>query len=575
MNKIYYTLILSTFYFLTVFSQRPVLRNGFPIIVDSLNFAASQPVIVDIDEDGSEDIIVSKNSPPYLIFVYNLNGEILDGWPQSVDRGTFRITAGDIDGDGHIEIIARTTISIFVFKKNGSLVTGFPQTFATSWDSMGIHSVLLFDCHSNNTLDIVTTNSNRVFMYHNDGTVHPNWPVVLHGRTALMPATGDINIDGEPELIVSSFRVNPVTGIDSGWIYVLSKEGNNLPGWPMFLDSHYVNFTSPTLVDINNDDSLEIVLESHYRFAGHTNSIGKMNIFSPSGKLLKKWYNSVATFSSKEFGETAVADINGDDVVEIATSDRELNNFIFDINGNNLPGWPVSLYQYMPPKFVDITNDSIPEVFINDNQSTFPADSGKIHCLNIYGKEFSWSPFRVYGNTGVDQPIFSDMDNDGSTEMVLLPSVFGNFDGYALSVYTFPGANFTAKGSPWPQLEHDRHNTYQFGYVPSDNVVGIAVAVSSVPEQFSLKQNYPNPFNPQTAIGFSLLAIGNVTLKVYDVLGREIATLLNNETMQAGKHAVNFNVETFHGTSLPSGVYFYRLSVDGKFSETKKLVLMK
>ena len=88
--------------------------------------------------------------------------------------------------------------------------------------------------------------------------------------------------------------------------------------------------------------------------------------------------------------------------------------------------------------------------------------------------------------------------------------------------------------------------------------------------KFSLQQNYPNPFNPQTAIGFSLLAVGNVTLKVYDVLGREVATLVNNETIQSGRHEIQFD-----GSALTSGVYFYRLNVDGKFSETKKFVLMK
>ena len=69
-----------------------------------------------------------------------------------------------------------------------------------------------------------------------------------------------------------------------------------------------------------------------------------------------------------------------------------------------------------------------------------------------------------------------------------------------------PGSRIFTKRFSLPQLEHDRHNTYQHGYVPSDNVVGIAVAVSSVPEQFSLKQNYPNPFNPQTA---TLFAVGS------------------------------------------------------------------
>ena len=94
------------------------------------------------------------------------------------------------------------------------------------------------------------------------------------------------------------------------------------------------------------------------------------------------------------------------------------------------------------------------------------------------------------------------------------------------------------------------------------------------PSQFALLQNYPNPFNPQTAIGFSLLDAGNVSLKVYDVLGQEVATLLDNELMEAGVHELQFDA-----SRLSSGVYFYRLNVQGEngvsFVQTKKMVLMK
>ncbi|MBS4028843.1 MAG: T9SS type A sorting domain-containing protein [Ignavibacteriales bacterium] len=101
--------------------------------------------------------------------------------------------------------------------------------------------------------------------------------------------------------------------------------------------------------------------------------------------------------------------------------------------------------------------------------------------------------------------------------------------------------------------------------------VAIAERNNQFPSQSSLEQNYPNPFNPQTTIGFSLLAVGNVTLKVYNVFGQEVATLLNNELMQSGKNEIQFD-----GSGLTSGMYFYYLNVNnGEFVQTKKLVLMK
>ncbi len=91
-----------------------------------------------------------------------------------------------------------------------------------------------------------------------------------------------------------------------------------------------------------------------------------------------------------------------------------------------------------------------------------------------------------------------------------------------------------------------------------------------VPSSFFLYQNYPNPFNPSTIItySFSFPKAVFVTLKIFDMLGREVA-LLVNEYQQAGQY-----VETFHGTSLSSGVYFYQLKA-GNYVDTKKLVLIK
>jgi hypothetical protein len=85
---------------------------------------------------------------------------------------------------------------------------------------------------------------------------------------------------------------------------------------------------------------------------------------------------------------------------------------------------------------------------------------------------------------------------------------------------------------------------------------------------FSLEQNYPNPFNPTTAIRFTLQRADVVSLKVYDVLGREVVTLLNGRR-EAGLNTVNFNA-----SALSSGVYFYKLEVNG-FNESRKMTLVK
>lgn len=98
--------------------------------------------------------------------------------------------------------------------------------------------------------------------------------------------------------------------------------------------------------------------------------------------------------------------------------------------------------------------------------------------------------------------------------------------------------------------------------------VGVNI-ISSIAETYSLSQNYPNPFNPATNINFSIAKSGNVNLKVYDILGNEVANLLNNEKLSSGKYNVNFNA-----SNLSSGIYYYSLRTDN-FTDTKKMLLVK
>ena len=106
-----------------------------------------------------------------------------------------------------------------------------------------------------------------------------------------------------------------------------------------------------------------------------------------------------------------------------------------------------------------------------------------------------------------------------------------------------------------------------YKYVP-EGATGINNQKSDIPKDYQLYQNYPNPFNPTTKIKFALPYASLVTVKVYDLLGREIKTLLN-ETKQPGNYEVNFDA-----SRLASGVYFYSIKANN-FNSVKKMVFIK
>jgi hypothetical protein len=112
-----------------------------------------------------------------------------------------------------------------------------------------------------------------------------------------------------------------------------------------------------------------------------------------------------------------------------------------------------------------------------------------------------------------------------------------------------------------------RADAIRFQWV-SDSTTGIKDTKNDFPSEFSLGQNYPNPFNPSTTFGIRIAESGPVSLKVYDLLGQEVAVLLN-ERKEPGTYVVRFDA-----SGLASGVYLYRLS-GGTFTQTRKMILTR
>lgn len=136
-----------------------------------------------------------------------------------------------------------------------------------------------------------------------------------------------------------------------------------------------------------------------------------------------------------------------------------------------------------------------------------------------------------------------------------------------------------ATGGSYSWSDATAHNgtTYTYTLIAVDiygarKELGTVSATPSVSSaaitEYALSQNYPNPFNPTTSIAVDLVETGNVTLKVYNLVGQEVASLMSGP-MTAGRHIVNFDA-----AKLSSGIYLYRLSVNGFVAE-KKMLLMK
>lgn len=211
--------------------------------------------------------------------------------------------------------------------------------------------------------------------------------------------------------------------------------------------------------------------------------------------------------------------------------------------------------------------------FVDGNNGWVVGDSGKV--LRTTNSGTTWTRITNTGNNSTHKALFfldanigwiggRPFSNQGPA--IVLHTTNG---GGSWSVQSTPSQygifciRFTDANNGWFTADYGG-----FAKTTSGGATAVQENGSSIPDLFELEQNYPNPFNPSTVISYQLPANSHVILKVYDVLGREVETLLD-ERQSAGNHYVRLNA-----TTLSSGVYFYRLEA-GMYHDTRKMLLLK
>lgn len=237
---------------------------------------------------------------------------------------------------------------------------------------------------------------------------------------------------------------------------------------------------------------------------------------------------------------------------------------------NGLPGVIISVGN---AQFVDENNGFITgrgvNYLVGDNGNYYPIFA---HTSNG-GMNWDFKYIFGAGGTGITDLHFANSKKGwllANNKIYYTENKFTSKDSTDLNIHSFA---FLNDSRSWGTANKSIYKTLD-GWRSFQNVfnltTNIDVSKSIIPTSYSLSQNYPNPFNPETTINYSLPKSEHVTLKVFDMLGCEVATLVD-EFKQAGTYNYKFSIINH---KLSSGIYFYRLTA-GSYSATKKFILMK
>jgi len=539
----------------------------------------------DYDNDGYQDLVVTNYNDycqtctyPFYLFHNNGNGSftrVTTGPIANYTGRAFGASWGDYDNDGKLDLYVCTGWyqNNLLFHNEGSgnftqvtagvIVNDPGWTTACSW----------FDYDRDGWLDLfaVNQNNNYNFLYHNNGngtfTKITNSVLVNTQNWARGVAVGDFDNNGWPDVYINSYQGQPdqlfrnLNGIFYG--------ANDA-----ILDHSWGS--GAVFGDYDNDGFLDLFVTNH-------NSPNALYHNSGNGTTFTRVTSGPGADTGPLSFGCVWLDYNNDGKLDLYVSNFGSNAFLYMNLGNG--------------NFSRVTS----EIITNDlmygigNSSADINMDGKVDLFSCNNGSGTSHPNLLYLNTCQNSGNYIGIKLKGCMPQ---PG-YSNKSGIGARINVYAGGvkyirdvtggqGYHSESSLWQNVGIGNANTIDSivinwpsskiqkftgisanQYILADEcLVGIQTNGNEIPKSYYLSQNYPNPFNPNTKIKYQLPATTQVTLEIFDNLGKKILTLVN--TLQ---HAGYYEVD-FDGENFGSGIYFYKIMA-GNYVETRKMLLIK
>lgn len=556
---------------------------------------ASGIVFSDVDKDTDPDIIWGDFFSVGMYYLENKGNKFTPDFPEITSSAFpnailntqgFNVPAfADIDGDGDEDLFVNVLFKDrekdnFWFFKNNSLAK---RRTAGS---------LQFDLITKNYLDGIDV-----------------------GRSS-HPVLADIDADGDDDLFIGSYQGGIVFYRNvtlTGNIIKLSLDTTIRVPFPV---DEFIS--SPSFIDIDNDGDQDCFSGSFSGKIFYFRNNG--NAVNPVFELTDSFYHGidVGNYSAPHFADI---DHDGDFDLFVGEEDGTINYFK-NAGTSSAPEFAAPVLDYLGigsgkaesvPEIIDSDADGDLDFFVGfkDGHMSYYENIGSDGTPLFLDNSELYQSLKATQNA---VPRFIDMDKDGDLDL-LMGNIRGGIEFYEagnqapiISAITnqtvFADSLFAlyviASGNPSPLFSITEgpsnmflnSNSGRIQWIPTSEQIGhhrvmVRAAntlgfdektfdievVPAVPVRLSLEQNYPNPFNPETLIRFGIWAKSEVTLKIYNILGQEVRTVIKKE-FSPGYHQVAWDGRDNFGKTLSSGIYLYRVKA-GPYSKTKKMILLK